>query len=95
MEASRDDFVIAIRSAFIQRGNKQRFSLFFLLILSIILLGLGKFNFTAVNYIKISLKELVYRSSFIVSVPENYIIDSYINLTDHFTYYDHYQELKV
>ena len=94
MEASRDDFVIAIRSAFIQRGNKQRFSLFFLLILSIILLGLGKFNFTAVNYIKISLKELVYRSSFIVSVPENYIIDSYINLTDHFTYYDHYQELK-
>ena len=94
MEASRDDFVIAIRSAFIQRGNKQRFSLFFLLILSIILLGLGKFNFTAVNYIKISLKELVYRSSFIVSVPENYIIDSYINLMDHFTYYDHYQELK-
>ena len=94
MEASREDFDIAIRSAFIQRGNKQRFSLFFLLILSIILLGLGKFNFTAVNYIKISLKELVYRSSFIVSVPENYIIDSYINLTDHFTYYDHYQELK-
>ena len=94
MEASRDDFVIAIRSAFIQRGNKQRFSLFFLLILSILLLVLGRFNFSAINYIKVSVNELVYRSSFIVSVPENYLIDSYIKLTDHFTYYDHYQELK-
>ena len=27
MAASRDDFVIAIRSAFIKKGNKQRFSL--------------------------------------------------------------------
>ena len=94
MEASRDDFVIAIRSAFIQRGNKQRFSLIFLLILSILLLVLGRFNFSAINYIKISVKELVYRSSFIVSVPENYLIDSYIDLKDHFVYYDHYQKLK-
>ncbi len=95
MEASsRDDFVIAIRSAFIQRGNKQRFSLFFLLILSIIILTLGKFNFTAINYIKISINELVYRSSFIVSVPENYIIKSYKDIKDHFTYYDHYLEIQ-
>ena len=94
MEASRDDFVIAIRSAFIQRGNKQRFSLIFLLILSITLLTLGKFNFSVINYIKISVKELVYRTSFIVSVPENYLIDSYINLKDHFTYFDDYQRLK-
>ena len=94
MEASRDDFVIAIRSAFIQRGNKQRFSLFFLIILSIILLALGRYNFSAINYIKISVKELVYRSSFIVSVPENYIANSYIDLKDHFTYYNHYQKLK-
>ena len=94
MEASRDDFVIAIRSAFIQRGNKQRFSLFFLLILSIILLALERFNFSAVNYLKISVKELVYRSSFIVSVPENYLNDSYKDLKDHFAYYAHYQELK-
>ncbi len=94
MEASRDDFVIAIRSAFIQRGNKQRFSLFFLLILSILLLVLGRFNFSAINYIKIFVKELVYRSSFIVSVPENYLINGYIDLKDHFIYYDHYQVLK-
>ena len=94
MEASRDDFVIAIRSAFIQRGNKQRFSLVFLIILSIVFLILGRFNLSAINYIKISINELVYRSSFIVSVPENYIKKTYINIQDHFTYYDEYLKLK-
>tara|TARA_Y100000590_G_scaffold130840_1_gene149432 strand:- start:43 stop:876 length:834 start_codon:yes stop_codon:yes gene_type:complete len=94
MEASRDDFVIAIRSAFIQRGNKQRFSLFFLIILSIVFLILGRFNLSAINYIKISINELVYRSSFIVSVPENYIKKTYINIQDHFTYYNEYLKLK-
>ncbi len=94
MEASRDDFVIAIRSAFIQRGNKQRFSLFFLIITSILLLVLGKFNFSAVKFLKVSINEIVYRSSFIVSVPENYIKNSYINIKDHFSYYEEYLELK-
>lgn len=94
MEASRDDFVIAIRSAFIQRGNKQRFSLIFLIILSIVFLILGRFNLSAINYIKISINELVYRSSFIVSVPENYIKKTYLNIQDHFTYYDEYLKLK-
>ena len=94
MEASRDDFVIAIRSAFIQRGNKQRFSLFFLIILSIVFLILGRFNLSAINYIKVSINDLVYRSSFIVSVPENYIKKTYINVQDHFTYYDEYLKLK-
>ena len=27
METSRDDFIIAIRSAFLKKSNKQRFSL--------------------------------------------------------------------
>ena len=32
MEPSRDDFVIAIRSAFLKKGTKQRFSLIFLIL---------------------------------------------------------------
>ena len=73
MEASRDDFVIAIRSAFLKKGNKQRFSLIFLIIFSIIFLVLGKLNFKAVNFIKISINEIVYRSEFIEYFPDNYI----------------------
>jgi len=37
---SRDDFIIAIRSAFLKKENKQRFSLIFLIIFSLIFLVL-------------------------------------------------------
>ena len=73
MEASRDDFVIAIRSAFLKKGNKQRFSLIVLISFSIIFLILGKLNFKVIDYVKISINEIVYRSAFIASLPENYI----------------------
>ena len=95
MESSRDDFIIAIRSAFIKRGNKQRFSLVVLILFSIIFLILGRFNFKAIDYTKIAIKELVYRSSFIVSIPENYLLDSYIRLKQHFVYFEEYQNLIV
>jgi hypothetical protein len=35
MSVSRDDFSIAFRSALLQRGAAQKFSLFFLIILAI------------------------------------------------------------
>ena len=94
MEASRDDFVIAIRSAFLKKGNKQRFSLIFLIIFSIIFLVLGKFNFKAVNYIKISINEIVYRSAFIASLPENYIQKGYNTAINHFNIYNDYNKIK-
>ena len=44
METSRDDFIIAIRSAFLKKENKQRFSLLGLVFFSIIFLSLfGRF----------------------------------------------------
>ena len=57
MEPSRDDFVIAIRSAFLKKGTKQRFSLLALLFFSILLIVLSKFNFTAINYLKSGIKD--------------------------------------
>ena len=68
MATNRDDFVIAIRSAFIKKGNKQRFSLIGLIFFSIGLLFLSKINLPVTNYLKITLNEVVYRSSFIISV---------------------------
>ena len=94
MEASRDDFVIAIRSAFLKKGNKQRFSLIFLIIFSIIFLVLGKLNFKAVNFIKISINEIVYRSAFIASLPENYIQKGYNTTINHFNIYNDYNKIK-
>ena len=51
MEKGRDDFVIAIRSAFLKKGTQQRFSIFSLIIFSIIFLILGSiFSYLAFEY---------------------------------------------
>jgi len=94
MEPSRDDFIIAIRSAFLKRGTKQRFSLLGLLFFSILLIVLGKFNFTAINYLKITINEVVYRISFVASLPEKYIGYSYRAVEEHIRFYNDYNLKK-
>tara|TARA_B110001450_G_scaffold59029_1_gene55729 strand:- start:570 stop:1421 length:852 start_codon:yes stop_codon:yes gene_type:complete len=94
METSRDDFVIAIRSAFLKKGTQQRFSLLGLIFFSIIFLILGSLNFKAINYIKIGINEIVYRSSFIISGPENFIKNNYIVVKNHINLYDEYEKNK-
>ena len=94
MATSRDDFVIAIRSAFLKKGNQQRFSLIGLILFSIGLIFLSKINFTAINYLKISLNEIVYRSSFIVSIPEKKIQDLTNVIQNHYSVYRDYNETK-
>ena len=94
MQPSRDDFVIAIRSAFLQRGTKQRFSLIALLFFSITLIVLGKYNFVGINYLKVIINEVVYRSSYIVSIPEKYAALSYNTVRNHFILYEDYNIVK-
>ena len=94
METSRDDFVIAIRSAFLKKGTQQRFSLLSLIFFSIIFLILGSFNFKIINYVKIGITEIVYRSSFIVSVPENLLKDSYLTIQNHNKLYKENEKIK-
>jgi len=95
---SRDDFIIAIRSAFLKKGTKQRFSLLSLLFFSILLIVLSKFNFTAINYLNSGIKEVVFRTSFIVSLPEKYISYSFYTIKEHIELYKDYnlkkEELK-
>ena len=92
---SRDDFIIAIRSAFLKKGNKQRFSLIFLIILSLIFLVLGRINFKPIDDVKIAIREIVYRSSFFVSIPENYLKKTYQTIQSHFVIYNDYFEIKA
>jgi len=88
MESSRDDFVIALRSAFLKKGTQQRFSLLSLIFFSIILLILGSFNFKTINYVKVAIKEIVYRTSFIVSGPENFLKNNYLIASNHLKLYE-------
>ena len=94
MEISRDDFVIAIRSAFLKKGTQQKFSLLGLIFFSIIFLILGNYNFKVVNLVKITIKEIVYRSSFIVSGPEKVIEDSFNRINNHINHYNNYQLIE-
>ena len=91
METSRDDFVIAIRSAFLKKETKQRFSLLGLVFFSIIFLILGGLNFKVINYVKIAIKEIVYRSSYIVSGPEKFIKNSHLIIQEHLNLYEENQ----
>ena len=95
METSRDDFVIAIRSAFLKKETQQRFSLLGLIFFSLIILTLGSLNFKAVNYIKIIIKEVVYRSSFIVSGPEKFIKRNYLVDQNHLKLYEESENSKL
>ena len=94
MEIDRDDFVIAIRSVFLKKETKQRFSLLSLIFFSIIFLILGSLNFKVIEYIKIPIKEIVYRSSFIVSGPEKFIKESYKTFQSHFELYKENEKNK-
>ena len=94
MATGRDDFVIAIRSAFLKKGNKQRFSLIALIIFSLILIILSRINFTPINYLKSGLNEIVYRVSFIASLPEQQLNRSIIIINNHLNLYKEYEKLR-
>ena len=94
MATSRDDFVIAIRSAFLKKANKQRFSLIGLIFFSIGLILFSKINLPFTNYLNIGLNEIVYRSSFIISFPEKKILQFKHIIKNHYILYDNYDEIK-
>ena len=94
MASSRDDFVIAFRSAFLKKENKQKFSLFTLLFISILIIILSSLNFKIINDLKSIISEAVYRTSFIVSVPENFLINSYLKVAEYSNFYEDYKKNK-
>ena len=94
MASGRDDFIIAIRSAFLKKSNKQQFSLVALIIFSIVLIFLSNLNFVGIKYIKIGVNEATYRLSAIVSYPEKKFKDTVNFLNEYFNVYKENQDLK-
>ena len=92
MASSRDDFVIAIRSAFLKKSYQQKFSLLTLIFSSLVILILGSLNFKTIQYVKIGINEVIYRSSFIVSAPENYIKNLNVRMKEHFEIYNEFKK---
>ena len=94
MASGRDDFVIAFRSAFLKKKDKQKFSLLTLIILSIIVIILSNINFKPIQFLKIGINEIIYRSSFIVSKPENYIKNLTLKFNEHMNLFENYENIK-
>ena len=91
MASSRDDFIIAIRSAFLKKTTKQKFSLLTLVFLSIFIIFLSNLNFKIINNLRSVINEVVFRTSFIVSIPENFFVNSYSKIIEYSTFYNNYQ----
>ena len=91
MASSRDDFIIAIRSAFLKRSTQQKFSLLTLLLISAFVIILSSLDFKVVKYLKIGINEVVYRSSFIVSIPENFLKKTFIGINEYSSFYNDYR----
>ena len=94
MASGRDDFIIAIRSAFLKKSTQQKFSLLTLVFISIFIIVISNLNFKAVSYIKIGINEIVYRSSFIVSAPENFIKRIFLEVSDYTSFFNDYKNKR-
>ncbi len=94
MASSRDDFIIAIRSAFLKKSTQQKFSLLTLVFFSIFIIIFSNLDLKIVKYLKVGINELVYRSSFVVSIPENFIKNTYKDVINYSTFFKEYESNK-
>tara|TARA_B110000027_G_C16109435_1_gene296981 strand:- start:1401 stop:2249 length:849 start_codon:yes stop_codon:yes gene_type:complete len=94
MATGRDDFVIAFRSAILKKKDKQKFSLLTLLFISIFVLILSSFDLKIINLVKFGIKEVVYRSSYLISIPENKIHNIKQQITNHLEIYNNYKDIE-
>ena len=94
MDTSREDVGIAIRSAFLAKGSKQKFSLFILVLLSIVLLFFETIDTKPLNYFRAFIKDVIYRGALVVSVPSKSINNFTDFVKEHTILYDDYIKLK-
>ncbi len=69
MSSSRDDFGIAIRSALLKKGARQKFSLIFLLILATTIFLLDTYQFKLIKLTKLLINDGIYRITNISTAP--------------------------
>ena len=94
METSRDDFIIAVRSAFLKKGAAQRFSLLALIIISIILLSLDFYKAKPLDILRSISKDIIYKGSFVMSLPFKSLDSGYKKIKTHINFYNDYENLQ-
>ena len=94
MSVSRDDFSIAFRSALLQRGGAQKFSILSLIILAIFIFFLDVYGFTAVKKTRNIINDIIFRVSYIASSPSRFIPNTNKSISSHFFLKEENKKLK-
>ena len=94
MSENRDDFIIAIRYALLRKGTKQKFSLFFLILFSILIIFLDRLSISPLKGVRAILNDIVYRVTIVVSTPEKILVYLNSKAKEHINIYNEVQILK-
>ena len=88
MSVSRDDFSIAFRSALLQRGGAQKFSVLSLIFLALIIFFLDIYGAKFTKPVRGFINDVVYRVTFLASTPSRFFpqisndISSFLNVRE-------------
>ena len=94
MSVSRDDFSIAFRSALLQRGASQKFSIFSLIIVALVVFFLDVYGFTAVKTARSFINDVVYRVTYLASTPTRLFPGINQGIASHFNLKKENEELR-
>ena len=95
MSVSRDDFSIAFRSALLQRGATQKFSIFSLIVLAIIIFFLDIYGFAFIKTARSFINDVVYRATYLASAPTRMLPSVNSGIASHFNLKKENEELKL
>ncbi len=95
MSSGRDDFGIAIRSALLKKGARQKFSLVFLLIIALIIFLLDTHQFKFVKFTRTLINDGIYRLTNISTAPFKLLPSINTKIEETFFAMNENKELKV
>ena len=95
MSVSRDDFSIAFRSALLQRGGAQKFSVLSLIFLALIIFFLDVYGAKFTKPVRGFLNDVVYRITFLASTPTRLFPQANKELSKYFNVKAENERLKA
>ena len=95
MSVSRDDFSIAFRSALLQRGGAQKFSVLSLIFLALIIFFLDVYGVKFTKPVRGLINDVIYRVTFLASTPTRFFPKASQNLSTYFNVKAENEKLKA
>ena len=95
MSVSRDDFSIAFRSALLQRGGAQKFSVLSLIFLALIIFFLDVYATKFTKPVRGFLNDVVYRVTYLASTPTRFFPEVTKDISKFFNVKEENEKLKA